>query len=150
MKFIVSDDLGKLVKRLRMLGYDTLVVKKSSLDNIIRIANKDKRIFLTRSKQIAKLKKPFRRRLIESDNGLEQLSEIKNILDFDEDRLFSRCVNCNRLLRDIPKEKIEEFIPKDVFNNFSEFKFCRKCGKYYWKGSHYEDMKNALEKVFNK
>jgi len=67
-KFLLAENLGKLAKWLRFLGYDAALYRKISLDNMIRIANKDNRIILTRSKKVAKNKRKFKRILIKSEN----------------------------------------------------------------------------------
>ena len=105
-KFLLAENLGRLAKWLRFLGYDAALFKKIDFDNMIRIANKDNRIILTRNRKEAKNKKKFKRIFIKTENYLEQLRELNNILEFNENYIFSRCSECNRLLYKIEKEKI--------------------------------------------
>ncbi len=146
-KFLLDENLGKLAKWLRILGYDSVVYKSISIEKKVSICIKERRIFLTKSKKIAGRKESFSRILIISENYDRQLQEISNLLISREDLLFSRCTECNFNLQVVKKEKIEKLIPEHVNNNFEEFNICRKCGKIYWKGSHYNAIKSKLKNL---
>ena len=146
-KFIVDENLGKLAKWLRMLGYDAVVYKSISIEKRLSLCVKERRIFLTRSAKIAKRKESFSRILIKSEKYDEQLQEISHLVELNNKKLFSRCLRCNYILQDIRAEKIDGLVPEHVKHNFSKFKICRKCGKIYWRGSHYDDMKSKLNNL---
>jgi len=147
-KFLLAENLGRLAKWLRILGYDAAIFPKISLHNRIRIAENDKRILLTRDKKEAKSKLKFRRVLIKSDDYLQQLREMKNLITFNEKYLFSRCSECNKPLAEIDKEKIKSQIPEYIYQSQNEFKICHFCGKIYWKGTHSELMLEKLKTIF--
>jgi hypothetical protein len=48
----------------------------------------------------------------------------------------------------IEKEQIKNLVPSFVFQTQNSFSYCKKCGKIFWKGSHYKDMKKKLDKIF--
>ena len=146
-KFLLDGNLGRLAKWLRMLGYDVAVYKSISIEKKISLCTKERRIFLTRSNKIAKRKESFSRILIKAEKYDEQLQEISQLLELNSERLFSRCLKCNYRLQDILAEKIDGLVPESVMHNFSEFKICRKCGKIYWRGSHYDAMKSKLKNL---
>ena len=90
------------------MGYDVVyyvTVKKSDL--FLKSLRED-RMILTRN---LKLSKPTSRKVIfiKSINYKQQLKEVIEALGLKVDRfrMFSRCVICNRLLKEIPKEKIK-------------------------------------------
>ncbi|MDN5354830.1 MAG: uncharacterized protein PWQ09_1586 [Candidatus Cloacimonadota bacterium] len=147
-KFLLSDNLNKLAKWLRALGYDSLVGQSISLHNLRRIGYRDRRIILTRSRKVARSPHHFPRRLIRSEDSWQQLQEIKDLLEYDEKSIFSRCLECNRVLVPIEKEQIKNLVPSFVFQTQNSFSYCKKCGKIFWKGSHYKDMKKKLDKIF--
>ena len=130
------------------MGYDAAVHRAVSLSTLISLANKEKRVFVTRSNKIFKLKQRFPRFLIKSDKHLHQLQELKNYIKLEEDYLFTRCIYCNTQLYSIDKEKIEELVPKETYQSFEEYNICRRCGRLYWQGSHYEKMKQELQNIF--
>ncbi len=149
-KFLLSENLNRLAKWLRLLGYDAVIYKSISLHKKIQLAQKERRIFLTRSKKIAKNSIQFSRRLIKSDDHLVQLKELENLINYDENMIFTRCIECNKLLNSIEKDKIKNRLDEFTFQNFEKFKICRKCGKIYWEGSHYQNMKNILKRIIDK
>ncbi len=149
-KFLLEDNLIRLAKWLRLLGYDAAVHSSTSLSSLISIANKEKRVFLTRSKKIFKLKQKFSRFLIKETLYINQLYELKNYIKIDDEHLFSRCTHCNVYFSDIERSKIKDLIPKAVFEAFEDYKICRRCGKIYWQETHYHIMKLTLEKIFLK
>jgi len=146
-KFLLDENLCKLTKCLRLLGYDAVIPQSISIDKKVSLCQKERRIFLTKSKKIANRKDKFHRILIKNVNYDKQLQEIQNLVDFEESELSSRCLVCNNRLQTINAEKTECLIPKNVRLNFSDYKICRKCGKIYWKGSHFVAMKSKLKNL---
>ena len=60
---------------------------------------------------------------------------------------FHRCIVCNGIIKEIPKELImDRLLPKTkkYYNNFFQCEYCRKI---YWKGSHYLKMKEFAKKI---
>ncbi len=146
MKFIVEENLARLAKELRALGYDVVIAKAMSVDAIITQANRQSRIFLTRNNKIAKMKKAFSRKLIKSDVYEKQILELLDYIEFNEDKIFSRCLECNSKLH--VRKEADNSVPDYVRDNYQEFMYCGKCKKYYWKGSHYQAMLERLRSIF--
>lgn len=147
LKFILTVDAQRLAKWLRLLGYDTKVIKSISLLNLIRIARKEKRIIISRSKSLLNHPLEFDRIYIHSNDLEEQLQEIKPWLSYDEDYLFTRCPEDNELLTAIEKEKIMPLIPAKVAELHDDFKICHKCGRIYWQGSHYQKIRDKIKEL---
>ena len=139
-KFLLTENLNKIAKFLRSMGYDAAVYKSISFDNMIRIAEKDKRIILTRSVKQSKSKKQFRRILIKSVNHISQIKELKSIICYNQENTLTRCGECNKKLFEINKTKVKELVPEFVFETQAEFKICLYCGKIFWKGTHYKEI----------
>jgi len=146
-KFLLDENLGKLAKWLRMLGYDCVVHKSISIEKKISLCSKERRILLTRSNKIAKRKEDFNRILIRPVKYDKQLQEIAHVLELNHAILFSRCLKCNHKLHEMQTEKIGSLVPKRVKHNFTAFKICRKCGKIFWQGSHYDAMMSKLKNL---
>ena len=146
-KFLLDENLGKLAKWLRMLGYDVAIYRSISIEKKISLCNKERRVYLTRSNKIARRKESFSRMLIRTEKYDEQLLEMLPLLEFNNKMLSSRCLVCNDKLQEIQVEKIKDLVPEYVTDNFSDFKICRKCGKIFWNGSHYAAMKSKLKNL---
>jgi uncharacterized protein with PIN domain len=145
-KFIVTQELGKLAKWLRILGYDCVYYDKKEIPDLIIQALRDKRILLARSPSLEKYK-GIREVTIKSDHVEEQVEQVIRALGLvlDEGKLFQRCVECNSPLEDLPKEKAKEKVPDYVFQTQEQFKRCPKCDKIFWKGTHWDMVGKWLE-----
>lgn len=140
-KFVLDVHLGKLVKKLRMLGFDTLYSNCYKDSEIAEISAEENRIVLTRDRGLLKRSIIKRGYLVRSENPDEQLDEVLKRFDLTRTiKKLSRCLNCNGKLYKVDKEEIiDELEPKTV-RYFNEFTRCTDCGKIYWKGSHYNNM----------
>ncbi len=148
LKFILTVDAQKLAKWLRLLGYDTKVIKATPLLNLVRIAKKEGRTIISRSKSVLNHPLEFDRIYIHNNQLKEQLLELKAFLSYDENYIFTRCPEDNDILQDIDKEKIIKLIPEKVGMIYEDFKICSKCGRIYWQGSHHQEIIAKLKNTF--
>lgn len=148
MEFLVTFELGKLVKWLRILGYDTEYCRSFKKSELIIKSLREERIMLTRNIKLKTTEK-FNIIYIKSESIFEQLNQLMwdLKLKLDSDKLFSRCLLCNTILQEINKDKIKSKIPPYVFNTQSQFKLCPNCRKIYWPGTHWENARVYLTKV---
>jgi uncharacterized protein with PIN domain len=61
--------------------------------------------------------------------------------------MFTRCTLCNDLLMAVQKEEIKELVPERVYGQQTIFKKCPSCGKVYWQGSHWDNVKETIAKL---
>jgi len=87
---------------------------------------------------------------IREDDPLLQLKQLirEGCLSPDERRLFSRCLLCNDLLKEIPPEEARGKVPDYVLYHQEKFVQCPQCQRVYWKGSHEENMRRKMEALF--
>ncbi len=147
MKFILTSELNKLAKKLRFIGYNSTVNRSLSSHTLVRVAIKEHRIALTRSKKLFNDKRQFERILIHSSDPQEQFMSIVKQLNLNADNAFTICSECNHNLYSISKERIAIKLPSKVLENYDEYKYCRHCGKYYWKGTHYINTLNQVKSI---
>ena len=148
MRFLITFELGRLAKWLRILGFDAVYLKPVKKSKIIVEALKENRIILTRNNKI-KTQVNSGVICIKSDLVFEQLQEVVNKLNLqiDKDNLFSRCLICNVRLELVDKEKIKSEVPAYVYRKHSEFRKCPNCQRVYWPGSHWRKVKEDLDKI---
>lgn len=146
-KFIADCHLGKLAKYLRIMGVDTLFFPHIDDDELIMLANEEKRIILTRDRELSQRKNaPVL--FLEPTDTKAQLKTLIHCYRLNEHPApFSRCIVCNSPLQVIEKSKIEERIPEKVKKYFDYFEYCPLCDRIYWKGDHYRHMMEFLEQV---
>ncbi|NQT82521.1 Mut7-C RNAse domain-containing protein [bacterium] len=145
--FLADDQLGKLARWLRILGFDTLYFREIEDRQLIRKAADDNRILLTRDTRIASHSGPANCIFVESDNWIDQLKQViaQLKLKLTPDNLFSRCLLCNSALEPIPKADVKERVPPFVFQTQEEFVHCPSCDKIYWQGTHVSHVLDVLK-----
>lgn len=148
MKFILTKELGRLSKWLRILGFDASCFSEDKKSGLIIKALREDRIVLTRNSRLGQ-HTGIKRLDIKSDNVFEQLKEIMEELAIKPDKslMFSRCTICNEVLGSIKKELVKNKVPKYVFESVKDFVFCPKCQKIYWQGSHWGKIEDALKEM---
>lgn len=146
MKFILTKELGRLARWLRILGYDTIYYDKDDKSRLIIISLRDRRVILTRDSKMSRFTGVRMFRITEDDIE-KQLAQVAKGLDLDieEDKTFLRCVDCNEPLVDIKKNKVKDRVPPYVFKTQKEFKMCPACNKIFWKGTHWQLVKEFLK-----
>jgi len=146
MKFITDINLGRLAVRLRMLGYDTLFYRGAADRTFLRKAQQENRIVLTRKRDLAERQFQGVLLVVESDRVERQIEDVLANLKLipDPDRHFSRCLRCNVLLEEVAKEVVVHHVPPYVFEQYSRFLNCSRCGAVYWPGTHIENARNWI------
>ncbi len=135
--FIADAMLGRLAKSLRILGYD--VSYDSGIDDasLKLAAVRERRIILTRDREVAATGLPVRVVLIESDHHTEQLRQVMVDVRLPvPDALFTRCLLCNVRVEDAPRADVEGSVPPYVFATQERFARCPRCGRIYWPATH--------------
>jgi uncharacterized protein len=151
MKFLVDCMLGKLAKGLRMLGYDTIYYRGTDPHHLIQLARQEGRMIVTRNTKLIPKRTGDRIVQVTENNPSLQLRELiqKELIALDEENLFYRCLLCNTLLHEIPREEAEGKVPDFVFYQQKEFSQCPQCHRIYWQGSHSQNMQRMVEEFFS-
>lgn len=139
MRLLVDAMLGSLARFLRMAGHDARYAGDATDEEILRTAEDEDRVVVTRDAELASRSEDTV--LLRSKDLDEQLSAVAEALDLDLSPSTQRCSRCNAPLRDAA-DADEEYVPDDA----RDLKRCTECGQYYWKGSHWERIKERLEK----
>ncbi len=140
MKFLLDTMMGHLVTWLRLLGYDTVYLREASDDELIEKSIAEERVVVTRDKTLAaRLKKHgVKTVLVDTVETVESLIKIgiETGVELAFNPLKTRCPICNTLLEHVHESR-ERWI-------------CRGCGKTYWIGGHWRNIRKVLEKVQGK
>ena len=144
MRFVADVMLGRLVRWLRVLGFDTHYRSFDPVHDIGQMAQRGW-IPLTRQRKMIPLLEDAV--FIRYNSVGEQLTQLKRLLlpETCHVNWFSRCLLCNVLLMDAPEEAARDNIPEYVFyKNMKSIRFCPACGRYFWPGSHRARMEKQL------
>lgn len=147
MKFLADRNVGNLSRWLRLLGLDATFAEDKSDSDILMRALQEGRILLTRDRGLV-ARTPKAVYLVKSANPREQLKEI--IAHFKLKRLlkpFSRCVECNVVIRMVAKTTVKGKVPPRVFAQTKVFYQCPSCKKVFWEGSHTRRAGAVIQKI---
>lgn len=150
IKFFADVNVARLVRWLRAIGIDTAWEDAISDADLVRRAIEEQRFVLTLDKCLLREFRADNILLLKSENPFEQFREI--VVHFDikkPNEFFTRCLVCNNLLRPAKTGEILTDLPQCVRENQETFKYCPRCHKIYWEGSHTRRMRAAIEDVFN-
>ena len=147
-RFLLDNHLGRLAAYLRMLGFDCLYRNDYEDQELAEILQREERILLTRDRRLLMRKAVTHGYCPRSLDSLEQLTEVIQRFDLRK-RIapFHRCLRCNHLLETVPKEAVLDRLEPLTKLYFDDFRICPNCKQIYWKGSHYEQMQDLVEKL---
>ena len=154
MRFIIDNNVGKLAKWLRMMGYDTLFFNGSDDAQMVVTALNEDRVILTRDTQImvrgVVTSGRLKAILIESDKPDEQIQQVIETLNLDcQFKPFALCLECNASLEDRSVQEVKDRVPPYVYQTQSKYVECPACHRIYWRGTHWQAMTKKLE-IFRK
>jgi uncharacterized protein with PIN domain len=148
-KFIADNNVGKLARWLRLMGYDTLLFREKDDNQMIQRALSENRVVLTKDAQF------MRRRLvtdgkiktihIKHDDPKLQVQEVVKALKLNYHfKPFRLCLECNQVLTPCSKEEVQNLVPARVLETQTEYTECPSCHRIYWQGTHWRDMVKKL------
>lgn len=150
--FFVDAMLGNIAKKLRFLGYDSRFSSGIDDAELIKQAEKERRIILTKDEQLANSAKkqnlPYV--LITTNEEIKQIDQIFKKFNLAKAKInasTSRCPLCNGLLEKKEKKYVLDKIPNEIFNRITEFWLCTDCKKIYWHGSHIANLQKFVIKL---
>lgn len=147
-RFMVDVNLGKLARRLRMLGFDTAYGNRLGDGEIVDIATREQRIILTRDRRLLFRKAVTHGYWVRSDDPDTQLGEIMQRLDLAAQvQPLQRCLACNGEIESVDREQVWSSLEPLTRRYYSEFYRCSSCHRVYWEGSHVEHMSAAIRRL---
>jgi uncharacterized protein with PIN domain len=151
MKFILTPELGRLAKWLRIVGFDAVYSSRVNFASLLVQALRDNRIIVTRNANFINKARMTRFVHVHSDQPSQQLKQVFKELNIrpDEDAMFSRCIICNMQLHEIDKQKVKDMVPEYVFKTQDVFFTCPCCLRIYWQGTHWGNITKTLKEIEN-
>lgn len=151
-KFIADQNVGKLAKWLRMMGYDTTVFGGEDDSRLVRMAMNEGRVILTRDTHIMRRRVAKNGQLkviqIASDKPELQVQQVVKAFGLGHFfQAFTICLECNQPLQPRNKQEVQGRVPSYVFQTQSQYVECPSCHRIYWRGTHWAAMTKKLEKV---
>jgi uncharacterized protein len=147
-RFILDVHLGRLAAYLRMLGFDVLFKNDSSDRELALLAQRERRILLTRDRDLLKRSAVTHGYWMRQTSPRRQLVEVLRRFDLLRSiSPFQRCLRCNEPLVTVDRSEVEPRLPERIRDQHTDFKTCRSCERIYWKGSHHRRMQQLIAEL---
>jgi len=154
-RFIADENVGKLARLLRILGFNTVLFGGGDDSVIVENALVEKRIILTRDTHIQE-RRPVQHGkvrvvLLRDDDPETQIRKVIRDLKLEREiRPFTICIEDNTPLEKREKAELQDRIPPYVWQTQQEFLECPACRRIYWKGTHWTAMTDTLRRILQK
>ena len=145
-RFVADAHLGGLAHLLRMTGFDTLYDNHFRDDEMERIAVAQRRIVLTRDRELLKRRGVTHGCYLRALRNEAQLREVFDRLDLaGSAQPLTRCLSCNGPLRAIDKAQVAPRLPSGVCERYERFTTCDGCARIFWEGTHWRRMRARVD-----
>lgn len=148
--------LGGLARWLRMLGYITEYDSKADDNSLLRISETPGTVLLTRDEELHNraLGKKIQSVLVLGNNEEARLVQLARSLgiSLEIEMSATRCPECGSELHEIGKKEASSAVPAKSLELYDRFWRCNgaECGKTYWVGSHWKQIRHTLEEARKK
>jgi uncharacterized protein with PIN domain len=106
---------------------------------------------LTRDTALLSKAKGVQSLFIQSEAWKEQVLQVVAEFDlFKKLKPYSRCIECNLPLKELPKRKAANLVAPFIYEHSSSFALCPGCGRVFWQGTHFSDMESRVEEILKK
>ena len=144
--------LGKIARKLRFFGFDTLYMVHAHDDDVLDTGMREGRIILTADRELFKriVKRNGRAVLVDSDSEIENMVHIfskAGIDRIDLDGADSRCPQCGSSLSERSPKEMTGIVPDPIISRYRRFFQCSKCSRAYWEGGHYARVRLLAERI---
>lgn len=146
--FVCDVHLGRLTRRLRLLGFDTWYRTDADDDELAAVAVDQARILLTRDRGLLMRRVVVHGYCPRSDDADVQAAEV--VRRFGLVHAISpltRCARCNGLVHAVDKREVVDRLPQRTRAEHDRFARCVSCGQVYWPGSHTRSIEGFVSAV---
>ncbi|MDD1672168.1 MAG: Mut7-C RNAse domain-containing protein [Methanomicrobiales archaeon] len=148
--------LGTLTRYLRFMGYDTVSANDLHRGNrredslLLERANREKRVLLTRDRELARRGGEKGAVWIAEEGVIEQVRQLIALGLVIPQLRMNRCSVCNHRLRRAHPQEITASSYAPDRSVCTDFYWCPHCHKLYWMGSHGSNLSQRLKELTNR
>jgi uncharacterized protein len=153
MRFLVDGMLGGLARWLRILGHEVRYDARATDNDLLRIAHEKDMVLLTRDRELYQraVAKEIESALVLGEKEEERLAQVAKIfgVSLDVTMAETKCPECGSDLKETSKYEVADKVPFASLKLYNQFWECtnRNCGKVYWVGSHWRQIRQTLEQA---
>jgi uncharacterized protein len=134
-RFLLDVHLGRLARRMRVLGLDTEYDTDAHDADLAERAATDARILLTRDLGLLRRRAVPHAAYVRGARTAEQLADVLDRFAPPLDP-YTRCTACNGELCPVRKDDVADRLRPGTRRTYEEFSRCDRCGQVYWRGAH--------------
>jgi uncharacterized protein with PIN domain len=150
-KFVSNGHLGKLTRRLRLLGLDVVYDRDADDRSLLERMLGENRALLTRDRRLLMHAIVQHGYYPRSQNPEEQTLEVIRRFNLRSDLSpFTRCLRCNALLTLVSKADVVTQLEPLTRIYYEDFRRCVGCGKIYWAGTHFPKLQAQVAELTSK
>ena len=148
-RFVADGHLGKLIRNLRLLGFDVFYDRAAEDRQLVELAaHESARALLTRDRRLLMHAAIQHGYFLRSQDALEQTIEVVRRFDLAGAlKPFTRCLRCNAPLRAVAKADVLDSLEPLTKLYYERFRRCAGCGQIYWGGSHFDKLRARVEEI---
>jgi len=145
-RFLLDVHLGRLARLLRLLGFDAAYAPGAEDVHLAVCAASERRILLTRDRQLLKRSLVTHAYCVRSQAPLEQAVEVLRRFDLmSRAAPLTRCLRCNGDLQAVGMEDAGDRLPPGVRARVTRLAECLDCRRLYWDGTHYPGLQRMAD-----
>lgn len=146
LRFVADTNLGKLARKMRLLGFDAAFDKEATKDDIIQSMMRHNRVILSTDRRLLMRKEVQRGYCVRSDEANLQTLEVMRRFDLvNQINPFTRCPHCNGSVKPVDKADVLEHLETKTKAFYDDFTQCTQCKKIYWDGSHTARLRSFID-----
>ena len=149
-RFLLDIHLGKLAVYLRILGFDVMYQNDFDDPTLAEMADHLERILLSKDRRLLMRNQVHFGYCVRSQKpAFQTLEVVRRYRLNDRIKPLQRCLDCNTPLEPVEKRAIVDRLEPLTRRYYQEFHHCPGCDKLYWKGSHYDRMRDFISWIKN-
>ncbi|MDT0347029.1 Mut7-C RNAse domain-containing protein [Streptomyces litchfieldiae] len=147
LRFLLDVHLGRLARRLRLLGVDAAYDSTDPGDPALAARSaRERRVLLSRDRGLLRRRELWAGAFVHGDRVEDQL---RDVLGRFAPALapFTRCTACNGPLRPADKETVTDRLERGTERTYDAFAQCAECGRIYWQGAHHARLAEIVDEA---
>jgi uncharacterized protein with PIN domain len=152
-RFVADGHLGKLARNLRLLGLDTFYAHEADDHLLLNIMAAENRALLTRDRRLLMhsiVRHGFCPRSGDAEKQTEEVLRRFGLFDPPSPLApFTRCLECNGLLKSVPKADVLERLAGEplTLRYYDDYRICSTCARIYWAGTHFDKLARRVSQL---
>ncbi|MGC8587300.1 MAG: Mut7-C RNAse domain-containing protein [Candidatus Micrarchaeia archaeon] len=142
--------LAKLARWLRLAGIEVEAAAITDDNRLIASVKRKNAMLLTSDRELSlrARRRKFKVLYVPEASIDDQLAFVARSLKLRIGVSNSKiCTKCGGKLERVKKSEVAGKVPQLAYDKNRYFYMCKKCGKIYWKGTHWKSITKRLKKV---